>query len=201
MKVTSYETNEEWLEARRGRITGSSLKNIIVKRGTEMKKGFYELIADRISIPRDENERPMDRGTELECESIAIFEKETGKKVDTSLVIWSRDENENIAISPDGSIGDTEAVESKSLNSASHIEAYIKQEVPSEYEEQVIQYFIVNDSLTTLYFLFYDPSLLVKQFFYLTVTRKDVQEKVDTYLEFQRKTLEEVEKRVSELTF
>lgn len=201
MIITKYDSQEEWLAARVGKITGSRLKDILIKRGTEHKKGFYELIAERLAIPRDD-ERPMDRGHRLEEESILRFEKETGKVVDKSLVIWMRDDNSNIAISPDGSLeNDTEVVESKSLSSASHIEAYIKKEIPSEYEEQVIQYFIVNDKLTTLYFLFYDPSLMVKEFFYITVTRSEVQQRVDTYLEFQRKTLEEVERLVAELTF
>jgi len=196
-----FENQEDWLDARVGKITGSRLSSIIIKRGTEHKKGFYELIAERLAIPRDD-ERPMDRGHRLEEESIKRFEKETGKNVDTTLVIWVREDNASIAVSPDGSIDDdTEAVESKSLSSASHIEAYLKKEIPSEYDEQVIQYFIVNDKLTKLHFCFYDPSLMVKQFFYITVTRGEIQEKIEKYLEFQRKTLEEIEKIVSDLTF
>ncbi|MCV6900789.1 YqaJ viral recombinase family protein, partial [Escherichia coli] len=86
--------------------------------------------------------------TRLEEEAVARFVKETGKEVNTDLVIFTRDDNENIAFSPDAYIGDTEVVEAKCLSSASHIEAWLTQEVPSEYEEQTIQPFIVNDTLT-----------------------------------------------------
>lgn len=143
----------------------------------------------------------MDRGTRLEPEAVAMFAKEAKKKVNTDLVILTRDDNEYIAISPDGLIGKTEAVEAKCLSSARHIEAFLTQKVPSDYEMQKLQYFCVNDSLKTLYFAFYDPRILVKPFFYLTISRKEVQEKVDKYLEYQRKTLEEVDIIVNNLTY
>ena len=124
MITTKFETKEEWMLARKGKITGSRLKDIIVKRGTGQKLGFYELIAERLAVAPD-TESPMERGTRLEPEAIERFEKETGKKVDASLVIWSREDNENIALSPDGSIGETEAVECKCLSSSRHLEAWL----------------------------------------------------------------------------
>jgi len=200
MKTHKFEDREAWLEARRGKITGSRLKDIVVKRGTGKKIGFYELIAERLGIPADD-ENSMDRGTRLESEAIETFKKETGKKVDTSLVIWTRDDNENIAISPDGFIGKTEAVEAKCLASARHIEAFLTQQIPDEYEFQKLQYFIVNDKLKTLYFCFYDPRLIAKPFFYIAVNRADIQEDIDTYLLYQKMTLEEVDSIVNSLTF
>ena len=200
MKTLKYDNKEDWMFARRGKITGSRLKDIVVKRGTGKKIGYYELIAERLATEPEGNETAMDRGTRLEPEALERFTKETKKKVDTSLVIWTRDENESIAISPDGIISDTEVVEAKCLSSARHIEAFLTQEIPSEYEMQVYQYFIVNDMLTTLYLAFYDPRLPCKDFFYLTIKRKDVQTQVDEYLEYQRKTLEEVNEIVNKLS-
>jgi len=200
MKQINYENREEWLNARRGKITGSRLKDIVVKKGTGKKIGFYELIAERLGIPADD-ENAMARGTRLEEEAVAKFVEETKKKVNTDLVIWQRDDNESIAISPDGFIGKTEAVECKCLSSARHIEALLTQKVPDEYEYQVLQYFIVNDTLKTLYVVFYDPRLLAKPFFYLTVNRADIKEDIEHYLDYQRKTLEEVNEIVNKLTF
>ena len=149
------------------------------------------MIAERLAIePDDEN--AMDRGTRLEAEAIERFAQETKKKIDASLIIWARDDNDSIAISPDGIIGKTEAVEIKCLSSAKHIEAWLTQIVPSEYEEQVIQYFIVNDDLKTLYLAFYDPRLLVKDFFYITIKREDIEEKIKEYLDYQIKILKEI---------
>ena len=201
MKTLLFQNKEDWLEARKGRITGSRLKDIIVKRGTEPKIGFYELIAERLAISPD-GENAMDRGVRLEEEAIGRFAEETKKKIDTSLVIWTREDNENIAISPDGFVGEKEAVEAKCLSSAEHIETYLTRKVPSEYEMQAIQYFIVNEKLERLYFSFYDPRMTGKlQFFFLEIKREEVSEKIDEYLAYQQKTLEEVYRIVNELTF
>ena len=146
MLTKKYQNKESWLEDRKTKITGTRLGQIIIKRGTAPKKGFYDLIAERVALPPD-NENPMDRGERLEEEAMARFAKETGKKVDTSLIMWVSEENESIAISPDGVIGQTEAVEAKCLNSSSHIEAWLTQKLPTEHYFQVIQYFIVNPKL------------------------------------------------------
>jgi putative phage-type endonuclease len=200
MKTLKFSSKEEWLAARRGKITGSRLKDIVVKRGTGKKIGFYELIAERLGIAPDE-ENAMERGSRLESEAIEHFVKETDKKVDTSLVIWTRDDNDNIAISPDGFIGKKEAVEVKCLSSARHIEALITNQVPDEYQMQATQYFVVNDALKTLYFVFYDPRILSKPFFTIEVKREDKEEEITEYLEYQKKTLDEVDAIVNQLTF
>lgn len=200
MKTLKFDNKEAWLAGRIGKITGSRLKDIVVKRGTGKKIGFYELIAERLGIPAD-GENAMDRGTRLEAEAVEAFTKETGKEVDSSLYIWTRDDDESIAISPDGVIGKTEALECKCLSSARHIEAFLTQEIPDEYEFQKLQYFIVNDNLQTLYFAFYDPRLLAKPFFYITVNRKDIEKEIEQYLNYQRETLAEVNTIVNQLTF
>lgn len=199
MKVQRFEDEQEWMLARRGKITGSRLKDVLVKRGGEKKIGFYELIAERLGIPADD-EGAMNRGHRLEGEALDVFAKESGKAVDPSLVIWMRDENESIAISPDGTIGETEAAEVKCLSSARHIEALLTMKAPKEYEYQVLQYFIVNPKLETLYFIFYDPRLLAKPFFYLTINRADLQDAVNETLETERQTIAEVEKIVNRLS-
>lgn len=200
MKTIAFETREEWLEARRGKITGSRLKDIVMKRGNGHKMGFYELIAERLAVAPDE-ENPMDRGLRLEEEAMARFVKETGKKVDTSLVIWAREDNESIAVSPDGFIGKNEAVEVKCLSSASHIKTWLTKKVPDDYEMQRLQYFIVNEKLTKLYFAFYDPRIPCKDFFVFEIKREEVQQEIDEYLAFEKSILLEVDEVVNELTF
>ena len=199
MKTETFGDKDSWLEARRGRITGTRLGSLLSKRDKKPLKGFYEVIAERVAIPRD-GENVMDRGIRLEEEAVARFVVETGKKVNTDLVIWHRDDDKNIAISPDGFIGKTEAVEVKCLSSAAHIEAWLTKEVPSEYEHQVLQYFIVNDKLKTLFFIFYDPTM-PKDLFWLTVERKGVQERVDEYLELERQVLTQIAEIEQKLTF
>ena len=240
MTINKFEDRESWLSARRGKITGTRLQDLIVssaftkplimeeltacgidfdKKGTKeslsvllsplsranltskapKKIGYYELIAERLAIPPDD-ENCMDRGTRLEDEAIAYFTADTGKDVCADLVIWEREDNSSIAISPDGYIGMDEAVEIKCLGSARHIEALLTESIPKDYEEQVIQYFIVNDNLKTLHFIFYDPRLLAKPYFKFVVNRADVQEKVTEYIELERKTIEEIDEIVLKLS-
>lgn len=198
MHIQTFETQEEWLAARIGKITGSRLKDIVVKRGTGKKIGFYELIAERIGLPGDD-ENPMDRGHRLEEEAIDRFEAQTEKTVDRSLVIWMRDDDASVAVSPDGSVSKTEAVEAKCLSSARHIEAYLTKEIPDEYHYQALQYFIVNDDLETLHFCFFDPRLKVADFFIIEVTRKQVLPEIEAMLIYQRETLSEVNQIVDSL--
>lgn len=199
MKTLKFNDKQEWLDARIGKVTGTRLKDIITLRGSGYKKGFYELIAERVALPAD-GENVMDRGLRLEEEAMARFSKETGKKVDSSLIMWVSEEDENVAISPDGVIGKTKAIELKCLNSASHIEAWLTQKMPSEHYFQTLQYFIVNPALKTLYFAFYDPRIPAKDFFYLTIKRADVQEDVEKYKSQQLEIIKEVERITLELT-
>ena len=143
----------------------------------------------------------MDRGTRLEEEALNIYQEKTGRKLNTDLVMWVREHNPNIAISPDAYDGDTFAVENKCLSSARHIEAYLTKQIPSEYEEQKIQYFIVNDKLEQLDFNFYDPRIPAISSFVISVKREEVQDKVDEYLEYEKATLEEINQIVNDLTF
>lgn len=207
MKITKFETEEEWLEGRLGRITGSRAGALIGKRDLKPKKGYYELIAERVAIPSN-GENPMDRGHRIESEAIERFCKATKKKVNTDLVIWHRDEDDSIAISPDGYIEKkvkgvkkiVGGVECKCLNSASHIEAWLTKEIPSEYQDQVTQYFVVNDDLETLFFVFYDPRMPI-DLFWIEIRREDRLVEIHASLEMERKVLAEVAAIEAQLTF
>lgn len=206
MRTHAFESREEWLNFKLGKISGSRLKDVLPDRYGNHKKGFYELVAERLigSAAIDDDEKAMDRGTRLEPDALERFQKETGKKVDTSLLMWTREDDTSIALSPDGVIGKTAAVEVKCLNAASHIEAKLTGKIPKNtagYEEQAIQYFVVNESLKTLFFAFYDPRFPTGlDFFYIEMKRKDVQEDVVKYLEQERTILKNVRDAVNCLT-
>ncbi len=190
--------NKNWtipqLEKLLPEISYKKLANEVPK-----KIGYYQLIADRIAKPDDGELKPIDHGLAYEGEALERFAKETGLKVDTRLLLWEREDNPSIAYSPDGVVDKPRAVEVKCLSSANHIQALLTQRVPEEHEDQVIQAFVVNDDLSILYFVFYDPRMQVKDFFYLIVKREDVQKKVDKYLEDERKMIAEVNEIANEL--
>lgn len=199
MQVKKFNNEEEWLEGRLGKITGTRLDDVIPKKNGDKKIGFYEIIAERIAIPAN-NENVMDRGHRLEDFALQRFSKETGKRVSNELVIWMRDDNPDIAVSPDGTIGKTEAVECKCLSSARHIEALLTKKIPSEYDKQKLQYFIVNDRLKKLFFVFFDPRM-PKDFFYFTITRESVKDEITTYLALEKEVLAEIASIEQDLTF
>ena len=117
------------------------------------------------------------------------------------MVIISREDNPNIAYSPDGYTEDMkESIEVKCLSSARHIEALDLQKIPDEYKEQALQPFIVNDELETLYFVLFDPRVLARPFFYITLHRKDVEEEVKGYIEYEKSVLLEVDAIVLKLS-
>lgn len=247
------EDREQWLAARRGKITGSKIKDIFTASGVTKdaiaevltdrgvvfkktakkeeleallssedlaglrsrapkKKGFYVLIAEKLGLPAEEGETEMERGTRLEKDAIARFiEENPGVEVDTSMLIWTRDDDEEIAISPDGVIGTTEAIEAKCLSSANHIKAFIERRIPEDYLLQALQYFVVNDDLKILHFIFFDPRFLDIQgaekkkidYFELTLTRDQAEheiQKIDEMLAYERDVIEQVNFWVNKIT-
>lgn len=202
MKRINIEQNtEEWQEWRKGKITGSRLGDIIVKRGNQRKLGFYEVLAERLAIETDsDNDNAMERGHELESIALNEYQEITGQKIKHNGV-WVSDISEYIALSPDGEINAKEAVEVKCLSSAKHLQAFFEQKIPSEYEEQVTQYFIVNEKLKALHVIFYDPRIPSKTLHVITVNRVDIEEDIETYREYQLEALADIEEKINQLTF
>lgn len=203
MKIIDVEQrSDEWIEYRLGKISGTMLGELYSKRGTR-KVGFYQVIAERLAIEPDDENR-MDRGIRLEDEAVAEFTALTGKKVEQVGVCVS-DDNPSIIISPDGLIKTkgkyTEAVEAKCLSSARHLQAVIENKVPVEFEAQMMQYFIVNDDLETLYFVFYDPRVTSVPLHIIPVTRESVASLIELYKQYQIDQLAEIDVLVEKLSF
>lgn len=194
--------SDEWRDYRKGKISGTMLSDLYSKRGNR-KLGFYELIAERLAIDPDDENR-MDRGIRLEDEALEQFTLATGKKVQ-QVGLCVHDDYPEIINSPDGLIlnGDkyTEAVEIKCLSSPRHLQVVIEDEVPDEFEAQKIQYFIVNPDLQTLYFIFYDPRVISKPLHIKEVTRLELGDLPEKYLAFQLSQLKEVDAIVEKLAF
>jgi len=206
MKIINIEQRtEEWIDFRKGKITGTKLKDIIVKRGTGKKIGFYELLADRLATSDGyEEENAMDRGALLEEEAIKKFEEKTGKKVE-QVGFCVSDEDENIALSPDGLIKNkgkyTEAVEIKCLGTAKHLESHFEKKIQTEFEMQALQYFIVNEDLETLYFVYYDPRVSALPIHYIEIKKEEVEDEIVMYKDYQKQTLLEINELLIKLAF
>jgi len=204
MKIVNdfQQGSDEWLEYRKGKISGTMLSDLYSKRGNR-KIGFYELIAENIAIDPDDENR-MDRGLRLEDEAVEVFEMKTNKKVER-VGVCVHDKYRDIINSPDGLIKKgnkyPEAIEIKCLSSARHLQAVLENKVPNEYEAQMIQYFIVNEDLNKLYFVFYDPRITAIPMHVIEITREELGELPQKYLQFQLEQLQEVKDIVERLAF
>lgn len=188
---------DDWHHLRKGRVTGTTLKALM---GTKYarEQAFYEILAERLTdgIPDDEN--PMDRGTRLEPFAIAHFEMEIGKMVDRT-GFCQHDENDNIAYSPDGLIGDNEDVEIKCMGGKNHVKLWLTNEVPDDYWWQVVQAFVVNPKLEKRYFVGYNPDITVHPMHIIEITRAMVEDDIKKAEESQKQFLEEVENKLKEI--
>lgn len=194
--------SEEWLEYRKGKISGTLVSDLYSKRGGR-KIGFYGLIAEKIGLEPDSENR-MDRGLRLEEEAIEKFEKLKNLKIDrVGLCVHKK--YPFIINSPDGLIKKDDkyimAIEIKCLSPSRHLQAVIEDKIPDEFEAQTIQYFIVNEDLQKLYFMFYDPRIPSKEIHIIEVNREDILDKIDLYEKYQIETMAEINKLVEELAF
>jgi hypothetical protein len=169
------------------------------------KAGFYELIAEYLSIERD-GENRMDRGIRLEPEAREWFAK-TYKKDVVEVGLCMSDVDDRIYNSPDGLIPDpetgkfTEAIEIKCLAPARHIQAVIEKKIPEEYWSQMMQYFVVNDDLERLYWVFHDPGIVTIPYYVIEITRDSLGDWPQRLLEFQVAQLQRIDEIIEELAF
>ncbi len=195
---------EEWYEMRKGKVTGTFLKKIVSTRKDTREKAYYDILADRLSTATVEQaeENAMKRGVRLEDEAVAEFEKRSKKKVEkvgfveSSFSKW-------VGYSPDGVIKKgkkyPEDVEVKCLSSGNHVRAWLTGNIPEDYEEQIIQGFIVNDDLKIRHVVFYDPRIEMKPYVCIIVERSFYEEKIEAYKKQQREFIKMVDETMSKL--
>lgn len=182
-----------WHQIRKGKITGTLLKDLI---GTPKKRqdAVYEFIADRLTVgvqEEGEYENPMERGHRLEPQARAMFELQTGKKVE-EVGFCEDEENGAICNSPDGLIGEEEAVEIKCMGGKNHVKLWLLNAVPEEYFWQVVQYFVVNPKLQKLHFVGYNPDIPVHPMHIVEVTRESVSDSIEQARQVEEAFLDEV---------
>lgn len=187
---------DEWFQKRKGKITGTVLKDIM---GTPYKRGeaIYEMIGDILAEGvEDQSENPMARGNRLEPEARAMFGFYQSKSIKET-GIAEKDDNRQIASSPDGLIGENEALEIKCMGRKNHVKMWLTNKVPEEYDWQVIQYFIVNSKLEKLYFVGYHPEITVHPMHVIEVKRDEILIKIQSAEKAQMAFLQEVKSILS----
>ena len=199
-KILVEQRSPEWYQLRKGKITGTGLSKIMGTPSAK-KEYFYEIIAERLMVGNpdaEEYENPMDRGLRLEDDGITEFEFATGKRVE-KMGICESSENSQIINSPDGLIGEDEAIEIKCMGGKNHIKFWFENEVPKDYVSQVIQYFVVNKNLKTLWFVGYNPDIPTHPLHILEVKRSEKEEEIKKALKAQEEFIEEVNQKLKEI--
>lgn len=220
--LSQSENREAWLQQRIGKVTGSKAKMVKpLSRGTDRTpQGFWQLLAEKVCIAPD-GEKDIDRGHRLEKEALQVTADKFNLNLNLDCGMWVSDDSQDIAVSPDGaedSDNPTYAAEAKCLSSANHLKYVIKDQrarqeenyqaidqIPNDaksaYREQVIQYFVVNENLKTLYFTFYDDRVALDKYVHhvIVIERKDIEEEIQAQKQTQLDILKDVNKLIKEL--
>jgi len=178
MRILDIEQGtDEWLEVRNAVITGTRLKQVL---GKAPKTLLYELIAEQLAPAKERSaNEAMERGSELESDALALYELTTGNSADQVGFVL-HETYDWLGVSPDALVEVKKhyrgAVEIKCPDTNTHIKYLIEGKVPTEYRAQVLQYFLVCDTVEWLDFVSYDPriSLPELQLFIVRVTREEL---------------------------
>lgn len=227
MKIYRTEQqSQEWLDARRGKVMGSKAKGVRRQSRDPEKRyqTFWDILAEKLAIPAD-GENPMDRGHRVEPDALKAASEILGLPFDDDAGMWISDLDDDIGVSPDGAEpveGDalpTYAAEVKSLSSGNHLRFVLEDRrarkkptyrpidsVPNEekhfFRDQVIQYFVVNEKLETLYFVLYDDRIVLDHLvtYIITIKRDEIQHLIEDNTNMEFEALMQINKLVKELT-
>jgi len=185
---TLEQWTDEWLKMRAGKISGTKLWNIMgwpAAQETQM----FELLAEEVA-PLEETFKnaAMQRGNDLEPDAIKRFEDDTWADIFQPGLI---SKNEYHILSPDGVEYDDwvikKALEVKCLAAKKQLK-YMTVEsfkdvykIDKSYYWQVVNYFLVIDTLEELSFMLYNPDMYDdhRQSFVIKVTREELAKDIE----------------------
>lgn len=141
MQIINIEQGtQDWLDARKGVITGSRFKDIVTPSKAELSKSsksyMYELVAERMGATVNffQNEY-MQRGNELEPDARTAYE--FVKDITVEQVGFCLHDNKLIGVSPDGLVGEDGGLEIKCPKETTHISYLDNGGLPLIYKPQV----------------------------------------------------------------
>jgi len=204
MRIFNYEQgSDEWLNARDGVITGSEVKRVY---GTAANAYIYELIANALTPAKDRTTNDaMNHGNEYELDAITLYEMEQGVVDRVGFVL--HDKYDWLGVSPDALVKKGKkyvgGVEVKCPDTKTHIKYLEDDKIPAEYRAQIMQYFLVCDTLQRLDFVSYDPRIQMPehQLFIKRITREELEDELDVAMGKLLKFREKWEKLITKYIF
>ena len=198
----SEQGTPEWLEARRGKVTASRIKDIITrtKSGYSAARGKYrnELIAERLTgapVIAYVNES-MRWGTQNEPAARLAYESKTGNLVE-EVGFVPHPTIPDAGASPDGLIEDDATLEIKCPNTTTHIETLLSGAVPEDHIPQ-IQWQLACTDRQFCVFASYDPRMPEGMDLFVTAVERD-DDMIDDITREVVKFLQEVEETINRL--
>jgi exodeoxyribonuclease (lambda-induced) len=190
---------QEWLEARKGKITGTRLRDVLK---TDNLPAIYEMIGELGSDEIEETfaNKAMLRG--IECEPIArdMYQIITGNVIEEVGFCISID-NDYLGLSPDGFTPDrVGAIEIKSPSTAVHVKYILGDRIPTEYMPQVMTYFLVNTKLEYLDFISFDDRYQPKPIWIKRITYAEIEDELAIVKEKLNKFIAKFEKYYAKIS-
>lgn len=204
MRVFNIEQGtEEWFALRDGVITGSNVKRVY---GTTATAYMYELIANALT-PASESiqTEAMERGSQLEEDALTLYEMEYGMTDRVGFVL--HDKYDWLGVSPDALVKKGKkyvgGVEIKCPDTKTHIKYIEDDKIPAEYRAQIMQYFLVCDTIQWLDFVSYDPRIQLPEYqlYVKRITRKELEDELEVAESKLLKFREKWEKLISKYIF
>lgn len=174
--------SDEWLELRKGKITGGKISPLLSKNKTK----WWDKLIDKLLAEVFVNENyetiktfAMERWLELEVEAKKIFEKVKNKKIKNVWFIEKKFKNLKLWCSPDWLIEKkNSAIEIKCPLWEKTINYFLNfDNIFKDYQWQILNYFLVIDDLEILYFMVYNPNLKSKiNYKIYEIKKEDIEE-------------------------
>ena len=170
--VECEQGTDEWLEARRGKVTASMFAAATAKGEGKTKHTYMcKLLAERLTGNLAENytNSKLDWGKEKEPAAAAMYSFETGLKI-TRVGFVKYDDN--IGCSPDRLVNDEGMIQIKCPDSHTHIGYLLKKTAPTTYMKQIQGEMWVCGRLWSD-FVSFDPRNPFKDIFIVRVYRDE----------------------------
>lgn len=207
---------DAWMEFRRGKITGTSIGKLYEKnRGkaaieesgvfsTKANLELYKIVAGRIAVG-DDGEPPRERGIRLEHTACKLAVKKLGlKHGEYNGYVFQSEVSEYAMSSPDNFEhvdNPTWLMEIKCLSTARHLKMIFEGEIDKEFRWQVADSFLNCPSAKVLYFVLFDPRVVIDELVLhiITVKREDITDDIDTLAKVRDRALNQIDNILEQL--
>mgnify|MGYP000972194766 FL=1 len=207
---------DAWMEFRRGKITGTSIGKLYEKNRSKVaieKSGvfstkanleLYKVVAGRIAVG-DDGEPSHERGLRLEHTACKLAVKKLGlKHGEYNGYVFQSEVSEYAMSSPDNFEhvdNPTWLMEIKCLSTARHLKMIFEGEIDKEFRWQVADSFLNCPSAKVLYFVLFDPRVVIDELVLhiITVKREDITDDIDTLAKVRDRALKQIDNILEQL--